>query len=84
MGIFRRRRDDAATPQPPELVEIEVGFDRFAAGTITARCEAEGIPVRLLTMDEHGNVPGALALFPHRILCRAADEDRVRTIARRV
>ena len=73
----RRKRD---TVERPELVEITVGHDRFAAGALVARLEASEIPVRLLTMDEHGLVPGVYRQQPHRILIRADDEDRVRTI----
>lgn len=61
----------------PELVELEVGYDRFAAGAVVARLEASGIPVQLLTMDDHGLAPGAHRLHPHRILIRAADRERV-------
>lgn len=69
--------------EPPELVELAVGFDRFGAGALVARLEAEGIPVRLLTMDDHGLVVGMVARFPHRLLIRADDEDRVREIIAR-
>ena len=72
-----------ARPDPPPLVELRVGFDRFAAGALVARLEAEAIPVRLLTMDDHGLVVGMVARHPHRILIRADDEDRVRQIIER-
>ena len=82
MALFRKRSrtDD---PQEPELVEVPVGYDRTAAGMIVARCEAEGIPVRLLTMDDNGLSPGIAALAEHRILIRLADRDRVQTILHR-
>jgi hypothetical protein len=78
-----RRQRRAELPAPPELTEIAVGFDRFAAGALVARLEAEGIAVRLLTMDEHGLNPGLAARHPHRLLIRADDEDRVLDIVRR-
>lgn len=76
-------RERPAAPERPELVEIAVGFDRFDAGALVARLEASDIPVRLLTMDDHGLVVGLAARHPHRILIRAADEDRVRAIIER-
>ena len=82
MGIFRRRSrtEDQATP---ELVDVPVGFDRTAASMIVARCEAEGIPIRLLTMDDNGLIPGLPALVEHRVLIRKADRERVEAIIRR-
>lgn len=74
------RRGREPRPEAPELVELAVGFDRFAAGALVARLEAEGIPVRLLTMDDHGLVVGMAARHPHRILIRADDEERVREL----
>jgi hypothetical protein len=76
--VLKRWRRPA--PDAPELVELAVGFDRFEAGALVARLEASEIPVRLLTMDDHGLVTGIVARHPHRILIRAADEDRVRAI----
>ncbi len=67
-------------PDRPELVEIEVGLDRFAAGALVARLEASEIPVRLLTMDEHGMAIGLHRRTAHRLLVRKDDEDRVRRI----
>jgi hypothetical protein len=67
-------------PELPELVEVRVGFDRFAAGALAARLEAEGVPARLLTMDDHGLVPGRPALQQHRLLIRADDEEQVRAL----
>lgn len=72
----RRRRPDR--PDPPELVEIPVGTDRFAAGALVARLEGEGIAVRLLATDDHGLFPVGARRFPHRILIRVEDEERVR------
>ncbi len=82
MGIFRRRRhpDDQVTP---ELVDLPVGFDRTVASMIVARCEAEGIPIRLLTMDDNGLTPGYAALVEHRVLIRESDRERVDSIIRR-
>ena len=74
----RRRR-----AEEPELVELVVGFDRFEAGALVARLEASDIPVRLLTMDDHGLVVGMVARHPHRILIKADDEERVRAIIER-
>jgi hypothetical protein len=74
----RRRRGRRDRPEPPALVEIPVGTDRFAAGALVARLEAEGIAVRLLTTDDHGLFPAGARRFPHRILIRADDEERVR------
>lgn len=79
----RSGRRRARKPEPPELVEIEIGLDRFGAGALVARLEASGIPVRLLTMDEHGLAPGLYQRHPHRILIRADDEGRVRAIIER-
>ncbi|HSP05494.1 MAG TPA: DUF2007 domain-containing protein [Acidimicrobiales bacterium] len=73
----RRRREE------PELVELVVGFDRFEASALVARLEASDIPVRLLTMDDHGLVVGMVARHPHRILIKADDEERVRAIIER-
>lgn len=81
MGIFRRRTGDERPA--PQLVEIQVGFDRTAASMIVARCEAEGIPVRLLTMDDNGLTPGFSALVEHRLLVRAEDRELVSAIIRR-
>lgn len=60
-----------------DLVEFEVGYDRFAAQAIAAECEARGRRVELLTMDNAGQSPGLLALQPHRIIAEAADADAV-------
>ena len=79
MGLFRRKRRQSQ----PELVELPVGYDRTFASIIAARCEAENIPVQLLTMDNHGLVPGPALLGEHRLLIRASDRERVEQIARR-
>ncbi|MFP5321818.1 MAG: hypothetical protein ACLGIC_08205 [Acidimicrobiia bacterium] len=76
IGRWRRRGEERAPA--PALVEIPVGTDRFAAGALVARLEAEGVPVRLLTTDDHGLFPVGARRFPHRILIRADDEERVR------
>lgn len=57
MGIFRSG-DRAKTNQSPTLVELPVGYDRTTASMVVARCEAEQIPIKLLTMDESGQLPG--------------------------
>lgn len=80
MGIFRRRARSKV--ENPELTEIPVGFDRTAAFMIVARCEAEGIPIQLLTMDENGLAPGRAALVEHRVLIREADRVGVEEIIR--
>ena len=66
-----------------DLVEFEVGYDRFAAQAIAAECEARGRRVELLTMDNAGQSPGLLALQPHRIIAEAADADAVGEIVDR-
>ena len=81
MGIFRERAD-ARTKQHPELVELTVGYDRTAAFMIVARCEAEEIPIKLLTMDDNGLAPGIVALAQHRVLVRETDRERVESIIR--
>lgn len=75
MRLFRKARQEE-----PELVELEVGYDRIRASMVIARCEAEDIPIRLLTMDEHGLAPGIAALAEHRILIRVDDRVRVEEI----
>ena len=82
MGIFRRR-DRADDEQGPKLIELPVGYDRTAASMIVARCEAEQIAIRLLTMDENGLAPGIAALAEHRVLIRDTDRERVESIIRR-
>lgn len=77
MAWWRRAKRESDVP---ELVELEVGYDRFTAGAIVARLEASGIPVRLLTMDDHGLAPGVHRRHPHRILVRADDQERVARI----
>ncbi len=81
MGIFRRG-GRAKTNDDAELVDLPVGYDRTAAFMIVARCEAEGIPIRLLTMDENGLAPGIAALAEHRVLVREEDRERVDAIIR--
>jgi hypothetical protein len=81
--VLKRWRGGRSEPERPELVEIVVGFDRFEAGALVARLEASDIPVRLLTMDDHGLVTGIVARHPHRLLVRADDEERVRAIIER-
>lgn len=81
MGIFRRR-DGARAKVSPKLIELTVGYDRTAAFMIVARCEAEEIPIKLLTMDENGLAPGIAALAEHRVLIRETDRERVDSIIR--
>lgn len=91
MGLFRRRRDrtapgtvpEAEPPKErPQLVELPAGRDRTSAAMVVARCEAEGIPVRLI--DGDGGLQGAIGMgytvSQHRILVRAEDRDRVEQI----
>lgn len=93
MGLFRRRRDrtepgtvpDAPrSEEPPELVEFPVGRDRTSAAMVVARCEAEGIPARLI--DGDGGMPGAIGMgytiAEHRVLIRSDDRERVEDILR--
>ncbi|MDQ3484269.1 MAG: hypothetical protein M3445_02480 [Actinomycetota bacterium] len=47
-------------------MDLPVGFNRTAASLVVARCEAEGVPIRLLTMDDNGLTPGFAALVEHR------------------
>lgn len=51
---------------------------------VVARCEAEGIPVRLLDGDGglHGAIGMGFTVTQHRILVRAEDRDRVEEILR--
>lgn len=63
-----------------DLVEFEVGYDRFAAQAIAAECEARGRRVELLAMDNAGQSPGLLALQQHRIIAEADDADAVSEI----
>jgi hypothetical protein len=83
MGIFRRRGVSAQT-QSPKLVELTVGYDRTAASMVVARCGAEDIPIKLLTMDDNGLSPGIAALAEHRVLIREVDRERVESIIRRM
>ncbi len=90
MGLFRRRDRTAPGTVPdverqkerPELVELPAGRDRTSAAMVVARCEAEGIPARLI--DGDGGLQGAMGLgftvAEHRILMRAEDRDRVEQI----
>lgn len=93
MGLFRRRRDRTTpdtVPEPPqdteqpELVELRAGRDRTSAAMVVARCDAEGIPARLI--DGDGGLQGAIGMgftvTQHRILVRADDRDRVEDILR--
>lgn len=64
------------------MIELPVGYDRTVASMIVARCEAEEIPVKLLTMDENGLAPGIAALAEHRVLIRETDRERVDSIIR--
>ena len=80
VGILRRLRDRGGEPA---LVQLPVGFDRTAASLVVARCEAEGIPIRLLTMDDNGLTPGFAALIEHQVLIREDDRERVTAIIRR-
>lgn len=79
MGWFRSKSE---RPASVDLVAVPVGYERTAATLIAARCEATGIPVRLLTMDDNGQAPGILALTEHRILVRRGDLERVSTLVR--
>ena len=74
MGWFRLKNE---RPASADLVAVPVGYERTAATLITARCEAAGIPIRLLTMDDNGQEPGILALTEHRLLVRRSDLERV-------
>lgn len=68
----------------PEIVELWVGRDRTSAAMVVARCEAEGIPVRII--DGDGGLHGAIGMVSpvneHRILIRADDRDRVEEFLR--
>ncbi|MEQ8839472.1 MAG: hypothetical protein RIB98_00690 [Acidimicrobiales bacterium] len=73
MGEHLRQKD---------LVEFEVGYDRFTAQAILAECEADGRRVELLTMDNDGHSPGGLALQPHRLIGIAGDADAIHQVIR--
>ena len=91
VGLFRRRNrpepgttpEDLTTADEAELVTLSAGRDRFVADAAAARCQAEGIPVRVL--DGDGGLAGGGGLFghpvtEHRLLVRASDRDRVEQI----
>ncbi|MDE0804746.1 MAG: hypothetical protein OSA99_15660 [Acidimicrobiales bacterium] len=63
-----------------DLVRIECGTDRFAAHTLLARCQAEGLEVELLSYDASGTEAIAIR-EPFVLLVRADDVDSVRAIA---
>ncbi len=63
-----------------DVVHIDCGTDRFAAQTLLARCQAEGLQVELLTNDSHGNERTPVRA-PMTLLVHAADVDSVRAIA---
>ena len=63
-----------------DIVRIECGTDRFAAHTLLARCQAEGVRVELLTTDGEGN-SSHLTTQPFSLLVNAEDVDAVRAIA---
>ncbi len=63
-----------------DLVRIECGTDRFAAHTLLARCQAEGVRAELLTNDGGGNAL-ELATQPFVLLVHADDVASVRAIA---
>lgn len=63
-----------------DLVRIECGTDRFAAQTLLARCQAEGVRAELLTNDG-GNTALQASKQPFVLLVRTEDVDSVRAIA---
>lgn len=63
-----------------DLVRIECGTDRFAAHTLLARCQSEGLDVELLSYDASGSETIAIRQ-PFVLLVRADDVDAVRAIA---
>ena len=66
-----------------EIVTLRLGFDRFDAHLVTEACRAEGLTVELLTMDDHGSLPGNLAVIRHRLLARSDELGDVRRILAR-
>jgi hypothetical protein len=81
MAWFRSKGE---RPEAVDLVAVPVGYERTAATLIVARCEAAGIPARLLTMDDNGLAPGIVALTEHRLLVRRSDLERVSILVRSV
>jgi hypothetical protein len=69
-------------PRSDHVTDLEVGYDRFVAQAIAAECDANGLAVQLLTMDNAGQSPGILALQPHRVLSRVDDAEAVQQIIR--
>ena len=69
-----------ATGADPEIVQLELGFDRIEAHLIREVCRAEGLTAEVLYMDEGGNAPGLTALEPHQLLVRSDDVERAREI----
>lgn len=63
-----------------DVVRIDCGTDRFAAHTLLARCQAEGLQVELLTSDAGVEFLHA-ATQPFVLLVRSDDVDAVRAIA---
>lgn len=63
-----------------DLVRIECGTDRFAAHTLLARCQSEGLDVELLSYDASGSESIAIRQ-PFVLLVQAEDVDSVRAIA---
>ena len=63
-----------------DLVRIECGTDRFAAHTLLARCQSEGLEVELLSYDASGTETIAIRQ-PYVLLVRTEDVDSVRAIA---
>ena len=64
----------------PDVVRIECGTDRFAAHTLLARCQAEGLDVELLSYDASGTESMAIRQ-PFVLLVHEDDVDSVRAIA---
>lgn len=67
----------------PEIVRLELGFDRFEAQIIQEACRAQELTVEVLFMDEGGNAPGRTALEPHLLLVRTDEVEQARQIIAR-
>lgn len=67
----------------PEIVRIELGYDRFEAQIIAESCRAEGLTVEVMFMDEGGNAPGRTALEPHLLLVRSEDVEQAQAVVAR-
>ena len=67
----------------PEIVRLELGYDRFEAQIIAESCRSEDLTVEVMFMDEGGNAPGRTALEPHLLLVRSEDVEQAQAVIAR-